>query len=271
MAQREDTGKIVSGIDRLFQLPLSEFTAARNELAKSAGSEGGAIRAMQKPSVPAWAVNQLYWRERKSYDALVRASERLRAAHTKAIGGRKIDLAALELQHQAAVKKAADAIRSILAQSGDPATPATMMAVIDTLQALPGGGTPGHLTRPLAPLGFGALGALMKEAATPKTLAEVVTFAPAKPKADERAEAERRARAEDARRLKQVDVELARVQKALSAHRKAVQQAERAHAALEEQLQKAAATLAAQRADAARIDRDRRALEEERARLKDSV
>lgn len=271
MAERENSGKLAGELDRLYQLPLAEFTAARNELAKAAGADAAGIRALAKPSVPAWAVNQLYWRERRTYDALVRASERLRAAHTRAIGGKKIDLAALELQHQAAVKKAADAIRAILARSGDPATPATMAAVIDTLQALPGGGTPGHLSRPLAPLGFGALGALMKGAATAKTLAEVVTFAPPRPKADERAEAERQAKADAARRLKRVDAELARVQKALAAQRSVVQRAERAHAALDNQLQKAATALAAQRADAARLDRDRRTLEEERARLKDSL
>jgi hypothetical protein len=271
MAERENSGKLAGELDRLYQVPLAEFTAARNELAKAAGADAAGIRALAKPSVPAWAVNQLYWRERRTYDALVRASERLRAAHTRAIGGKKIDLAALELQHQAGVKKAADAIRAILARSGDPATPATMAAVIDTLQALPGGGTPGHLSRPLAPLGFGALGALMKGAATPKTLAEVVTFAPPKPKADERAEAERQAKADAARRLKHVDAELARVQKALAAQRSVVQRAERAHAALDNQLHKAATALAAQRADAARLDRDRRTLEEERARLKDSL
>ena len=271
MPEREDSGNVARALDRLFQLPLAEFTAARNELAKTAGSQAAAVRALQKPSVPAWAVNQLYWRERRLYDALVRASDRLRAAHTRAIAGGKIDLAALELHHQAAVKKAADAIRAILARSGDPATPATLAAVIDTLQALPGGGTPGHLSRPLAPLGFGALGALMKGAATPKTLAEVVTFAPPKPKADERAEAERQARIDAAKRLKQVELELARVQKALAAHRKAVQQAERAHAMLENKLQEAASSLASQRAEAAGIDRERRALEEERARLKESL
>jgi hypothetical protein len=50
-----------------------------------------------------------------------------------------------------------------------------------------------------------------------------------------------------------------------------VQRAERAHAELDEKLQKSSTLLAAQRAEAARIDRDRRALEEERARLKDSL
>jgi hypothetical protein len=270
MPERENSGNLTRALDRLYQLPLAEFTAARNELAKTS-ADAADVRALAKPSVPAWAVNQLYWRERRLYDALVRASDRLRAAHSRAIGGKKVDLAALELQHQAAVKKAAEAIRAILARSGDPATPATVAAVIDTLQALPGGGTPGHLSRPLAPLGFGALGALMKGAATPKTLAEVVTFAPPKPKADEREAAERLARVEAGKRLKQVDAALARVQKALAAQRTAVQRAEREHAALDDKLQKASASLAAQRADAARLDRDRRTLEEERARLKDSL
>lgn len=271
MAERENSGNLARELDHLYQLPLAEFTEARNELARTAGADAAEVRALPKPSVAAWAVNQLYWRERRTYDALVRASERLRAAHTRAIGGKKVDLAALELQHQAAVKKAADTIRAILSRAGDPATPATLAAVIDTLQALPGGGTPGHLSRPLAPLGFGALGALMKGAATPRTLAEVVTFAPPKPKADERAEAERQARVDAGKRLKQVDSELARVQKALASQRVAVQRAERAHAALDSQLQKASAQLAAQRAEAARMDRDRRTLEEERARLKDSL
>ena len=46
-------------IARLYQLPLDEFTSARNALAKRAGSDAAGIRALTKPSVPAWAVNQL--------------------------------------------------------------------------------------------------------------------------------------------------------------------------------------------------------------------
>jgi hypothetical protein len=171
-----------TGLDRLYQLPLSGFTEARNLLAKAAGPGGAAIKALEKPSVPAWAVNQLYWRERRTYDRLIRASERLRAAHAQALSGKKIDLPLIELQHRAALKEAADSVRRLLASAGDAATQATMKAVVDTLQALPGGGAPGRLTKALAPLGFGALGALMKRGATSSSLAEVVTFAPPKPK-----------------------------------------------------------------------------------------
>ena len=83
-------------IDRLYSLPLTEFTAARNALARShTGAAAAGIRRLPKPTTVAWAVNQLYWRERRSYDALIRASERVRAALSAiglALPPRRIDL-----------------------------------------------------------------------------------------------------------------------------------------------------------------------------------
>ena len=127
-------------IDRLYQLPLGDFTAARNALAKTAGARAAEVKALEKPTAAAWAVNQLYWRERKTWGTLVRASDRVRAAHQQLLKGKKVDLATLEAQHGAAVKQASEIVRALLAQSGDPATPATMKSVVDTLHALPGGG-----------------------------------------------------------------------------------------------------------------------------------
>jgi hypothetical protein len=129
-------------VDALYQLPLGEFTSARNALAKKSGKMGAEIKALDKPSVPAWGVNQLYWRDRKLYEKLQRASERVRAAHQQAMKGKKLDLAALEAQHMSAVKDASERVAEILIKSGDPATPATMKAVLDTLQALPGPSAP---------------------------------------------------------------------------------------------------------------------------------
>ena len=255
-------------LDALYQVPLGEFTAARNALAKTAGKDAGAIRALEKPSVPAWAVNQLYWRDRRAYDKLIQAAERLRAAHAQALSGRKVDLATIELQHKAAVKVSADRIRGILAGAGDPATPATMKAVIDTLQALPGGGPAGRLTRPLAPLGFGALGALMKGRTTPRKLAEVVTFAPPKPRPSDVAEDARRAKDAALKRLKDLDVQAARLKKALTSARAACDRAERRRAALEDDLQAASTELVARRGELEQIERDVRAIDQERARLK---
>jgi hypothetical protein len=51
-------------IDRLYALPLEEFTRERDELAKRLRKEGereaaDAVKALRKPSVAAWAVNQV--------------------------------------------------------------------------------------------------------------------------------------------------------------------------------------------------------------------
>ena len=72
-------------VDALFKVPLGEFTAARNALAaqlKKAGrqAEGDEVKALAKPSVSAWVVNQLYWRHRESFDRLIEAGDRLRRA-----------------------------------------------------------------------------------------------------------------------------------------------------------------------------------------------
>ena len=52
-------------LERLYQLPLSEFTSARNALAKRLRSEGDPDRAEQvkqlrKPPVAAWLVNRMH-------------------------------------------------------------------------------------------------------------------------------------------------------------------------------------------------------------------
>ncbi|MGH2789258.1 MAG: hypothetical protein ACRDJV_15380, partial [Actinomycetota bacterium] len=51
-------------LDALYALPLEDFTAARNELVRQlqdAGDKGTAeeVRSLRKPSLAAWAVNQL--------------------------------------------------------------------------------------------------------------------------------------------------------------------------------------------------------------------
>jgi len=185
-------------IDALFQTPLAEFTAARNALAKSKGADGASIRAIEKPSAAAWAVNQVYWRHRRAYDVLVRASDRLRGAHAQILKGTPVELAPLEQAHRAAVKTAVAAAQEALVAAGDAATPATMNAVQEAVSALPVDGPPGRLTRPPAPVGFDALSGLLQSAGARRAAADVVAFA--RPKADtaqgrKQAEAARRAEA----------------------------------------------------------------------------
>ena len=257
---------LAADIDRLYQLPLSAFTAARNELLKRApAGDKLQIEALEKPNVPAWAVNQLYWRERKTYDQLVRAAERVRAAHAMAIKGKSVDLAAVELPHAAAVKRAADRIREILSRAGDSATTPTLNAIMDTLQALPGGGAPGRLTRPLAPLGFGALGAIVKGAKTPKGLAEIVTFAlPKAPKPDPAQVAAETKRARDAaaRRDRELKAKRSAVERELAAAKKALGRAEAVKADADRAVERANAELSKRRAEVDRLEREMRLLRE---------
>src|SRR5215472_17210889 len=84
-------------IDALFALPLAEFTAARNALAgrlKQTGRGGDAerVKAMVKPSISAWAVNQLYWRHHASFDRLIATGQQFRQVHESQVAGMLGDL-----------------------------------------------------------------------------------------------------------------------------------------------------------------------------------
>jgi hypothetical protein len=76
----------------LYGLPLEEFTKARDALAKEARQAGekeaaDEIKALRKPPVSAWAVNQLARRHPQELKALVKAGEGLRKAQRAAVGG----------------------------------------------------------------------------------------------------------------------------------------------------------------------------------------
>jgi hypothetical protein len=141
-------------IDRLYQSPLDEFTGARNALAKGAGKDSGTIRALTKPPLAAWAVNQLYWQDRRTWDSLIDAAENLRRVNKAVLAGRSGDVRAAGSAHDAAVRDALKATLAQLASAGHPLTDATRQAIVNTLRALPADETPGRLTRALQPGGF---------------------------------------------------------------------------------------------------------------------
>jgi hypothetical protein len=141
-------------LDRLYQVPLGDFVAARNALAKESGKDAAAIRTLQKPSVPAWAVNQLYWRQRDVYDDLIAQAQDLRATHDATVSGKRADLRGASRAHEQAVDAALRATLALLAAEGHPVTEATKQAVATTLRGLPADEEPGRLTRQLQPRGF---------------------------------------------------------------------------------------------------------------------
>ena len=136
-------------IDALYQGPLDAFTDARNALAKSA--KRADLKALQKPSLPAWVVNQLHWQRRPVIDRLVTAAEAVRREHGKALAGQ----VRRHPRRRAGASRRSSRTGSPTARDGAgrgraSATPATLDAVRETLQALPSPEANGRLTRALS-------------------------------------------------------------------------------------------------------------------------
>ncbi len=211
-------------INQLYQLPLAEFTAARNALAARAGARGAEIRRLPKPNAAAWAVNQIFWKRAKTRDRLVSASRQLQRAHAQQLAGQSADTASAEALHRAAINAAGAGAREILEQAGESASAATLDAVRETLQTVVWQDLDGRLSRPLKPSGLEALMALKAGARSGGRAADVVAFrrpAPGPPPAESR---DARAKREAAERQR----EAARVSRDLEAARKAERTAQAA-------------------------------------------
>ena len=152
--------RVEAEIDRLFQLAPDEFTAARNALARDSGADAPEVRRLTKPAVAAWAVNQLHWKRRPIYDALIEAAKDLRQIHKAVLAGRSGDLRAAGKVHDEALETASKAALSMLQDGGHPVTDATRHAILTTLRALPSDEPAGRLTRALQPGGFEMLAGL---------------------------------------------------------------------------------------------------------------
>ena len=80
-------------LDRLYQLPLSEFTSARDELVKRLRAQGERERAqeiktLRKPTAAVWLVNQLARERPLDVQRLLKAGESLTKSQAKAAAGK---------------------------------------------------------------------------------------------------------------------------------------------------------------------------------------
>ena len=125
----------------LYALPLDEFTGARNALAKelAAGGDKDAaaeVRALKKPGVPAWAVNQVARAYPEAVESLFEAGALLRDAQKKLI--RSGDAAAVKeatAAERKAVRDLVDRARKILSDAGHTPNEALLERVADTFYA----------------------------------------------------------------------------------------------------------------------------------------
>lgn len=163
-------------VDALFSLPLSEFIGARNALAvrlKKAGrgDEADQVKALAKPSISAWAVNQLYWQHRKVFDQLISTGQRFRKAQT---ASKVADIHEALDSRREALSHLSDLTTTLLRDAGHNPSPETVHRVATTLEALsvyaslPGGPALGRLTQDVDPPGFDSLASLMSGAGMPK-------------------------------------------------------------------------------------------------------
>ena len=133
--------------DDLYGLPLEEFTAARNALAK----ERPEAKGLRKPSIAAWAVNQLARRHRRELESFLDAAAKVRQAQLR--GG--------DVRATTAAERTA--LRRLLQLAGEYAGAAQSDRIRQTLQAAAVDEDAaeqvraGRLERELEPAGFGTL------------------------------------------------------------------------------------------------------------------
>lgn len=154
-------------IDRLYEVPLARFTAERNALAKDLKAQGDAraaeaVRALQKPSPAAWAVNQLARRRPDLLDQVIEVGARLRAAQREALtGGDPHAVRKALVDERATVDLAVDAAKGLLGEGGLAASGANLDRIADTLYALASNdlarrqAAKGRLTHEVQRVGFG--------------------------------------------------------------------------------------------------------------------
>ena len=111
-----------ASIDRLYALPLEEFTAARDDLARRLRQEGapaavGEVKQLRKPSVAAWALNQVRRNNRERSDELLVAGRRLVEAQQRLVAGegREPFKEAAEDERRLVAELARDAERELIA------------------------------------------------------------------------------------------------------------------------------------------------------------
>jgi DNA repair exonuclease SbcCD ATPase subunit len=191
------TDRLNTAVEALFRAPLNEFVAERKRLAselKASGDKQAATKLSQlgRPSVSAWAVNQLWWRQRPAFEALLQAAASVKAGDREA-----------SKQHREALAELRQHATALLEEAGNAASEATLRRITTTLSALAAAGgfapdAPGALLADRDPPGFETfVASSTSSAAHPQSPPDVDAAAAAR--AEKAAEAARR-RAEEAER-----------------------------------------------------------------------
>jgi hypothetical protein len=156
-------------VDELYGLPLDRFVAERTALAKALKAAGdkdqaAAVSGLRKPSVAAWAVNQLVRTQGAALAELFDAGDALRDAQMDVLAGRgdSGDLRAAVERERNVVDGLVEIARGLLSSEGQELSPAVLERVAETLHAAALGDdgrraiSEGRLERELRHIGLGA-------------------------------------------------------------------------------------------------------------------
>jgi len=243
----------------LYQAPHEAFAAERQRLAAEFKATGDKLTAarfakLARPTISAWAVNQLWWHARAEFDAFFESATELRSGQLDA-----------RAEHRQAAAKLSGRARKLLSEAGHAASEATVRRVEATLAALAATGSfapdpAGALAKDRDPPGFEAFADSSESAHAPQAVAK-----PKPSTSHEDAAATKQAQAAEAQRAR----EAAEAERKRLAEARAKQQAERR--AAETTLRDAKHELSAREQEHERIGKElaaaEHALEKARAAL----
>jgi len=250
-------------LDALYALPLEDFTPAKNALAKRLRQEGNAdgsdeVKALAKPNVALWAINQVARSHPEDIRALLASSDRLREAQASALRGEGAEALREGTRAQRGlVLVLTEDVSEALRRAGREPNPTLVDQIQATLTAAANGTEEertllekGRLSRPVERVSFGGLVDVRPLPPPPKE---------AKPRPSAAAKEAERAQREAAQRAKEAEA------RAKEAERE--RQKEEARAAREAEKSRAEEeTKAAQEAERARREAEKRAAAAERER-----
>jgi hypothetical protein len=187
-----EVGDLDAALATLYRLPLEQFVATRDQLARrlrAAGDRATArqIAGLRRPTVSAWAANQLADAAPNAVAELLEVGAALRQAQQEAVAGqpgaaRQLRTASAHLR--AAITRLSTRAERLLVRAGHAASDATLSRLAATLQAAATGDeatraalAQGRLPGDLDPAGFGL--DLATDPAKPAIPADVVPAPPA--------------------------------------------------------------------------------------------
>jgi hypothetical protein len=254
----------VDSPEDLYGLPLDRFVASRAALVKALRTEkrreqASEVAALRKPSVAAWAVNQLVRTEPKAVQALFDSGDDLARAQDQAAAGKGGGDAMRTATHRQreAVRELVEAAERLLSSEGQAVSPATTERVGETLRAAANDEDArrqvagGCLTRELRLVGLGISGLAASSVESDRSAPEPPASRDAEADrvaASERAaalKAARRTEAEAGRAATRADQELAAARARRVQAAAALEEAETLLAAAARRAEDAAAKLAA--------------------------